>query len=134
MWSIHSVTATHDSSTSSYAPPDRTPAGEGERRLCQEHDDAFKQEVIKDILYQIDYRAAWRRGIVDLRQEELAKEMSKLSTRALVAWYEAFLYIRSELMFSGYELNGFKILDRPYDAIRKLIENDPNFDIRQYIF
>jgi hypothetical protein len=60
--------------------------------------------------------------------------LRQLSTRALVAWYEAFLYIRSELMFSGYELNGFKILDRPYDAIRKLIENDPNFDIRQYIF
>jgi hypothetical protein len=96
--------------------------------------DNFKEEVIKDILCQIDYRAAWRQGIVDLRYDELAEEMRRLSTRALVAWYEAFLYIRSELMFSGYELNGFKILDRPYDAIRKLIETDPNFDIKQYIF
>lgn len=94
----------------------------------------FKQEIIKDILCQIDYRAAQRNNVVDLNYEDMAEEMRRLSTRALVAWYEAFLYIRSELMFSGYELNGFKVLDRPYDAIRKLMETDPNFDIRQYIF
>ena len=97
-------------------------------------EDAFKQEIIKDILCQIDYRAAQRKNVVDLGYEHMAEEMRRLSTRALVAWYEAFLYIRSELMFSGYELNGFKVLDRPYDAIRKLMETDPNFDIRQYIF
>jgi hypothetical protein len=128
MWSKRSLTSEHDSlAESCAAAPDC--------ELTQRNDgDSFKQEVIKDILCQIDYRAAWRQGIVDLQYDELAEEMRRLPTRALVAWYEAFLYIRSELMFSGYELNGFKILDRPYDAIRKLIENDPNFDIRQYIF
>jgi hypothetical protein len=133
MWSTRSLSAMHEASQIPHAPAAATPpyALEPARRP---HDDKFKEEVIKDILCQIDYRAAWRQGIVDLRHDELAAEMNLLSTRALVAWYEAFLYIRSELMFSGYELNGFKILDRPYDAIRKLIESDPHFDIRQYIF
>lgn len=98
----------------------------------EDHD--FKEEVIKDILYQIDYQSALRNKAVEMTQQELAQELRKLSTRALIAWYEAFLYIRAELMFAGYELNGFKILNRPFDAIHKLIENDPDFDIRQYIF
>jgi hypothetical protein len=129
MWSNHSLSTEQDSFPESYVA-----SFDQEQMRRREDEDAFKDEVIKDILCQIDYRAAWRRGIVDLSHDELAQEMRKLPTRALVAWYEAFLYIRSELMFSGYELNGFKILDRPYDAIRKLIENDPNFDLRQYIF
>ncbi len=128
MWSTRSLRLAHEAPVNSHAPATATSFN------WKKEDDAFKQEIIKDILCQIDYRAAWRQGIVDLRHDELAQEMRQLSTRALVAWYEAFLYIRSELMFSGYELNGFKILDRPYDAIRKLMENDPNFDIRQYIF
>ncbi|MDZ7289911.1 MAG: hypothetical protein ONB44_10180 [candidate division KSB1 bacterium] len=132
MWSNRSFSTTHDAPAS--ACTSSIPASPFEPDETSQEEDAFKKEVIKDILCQIDYRAAWRQGIVDLPFDELAEEMRLLSTRALVAWYEAFLYIRSELMFSGYELNGFKILDRPYDAIRKLIENDPNFDIRQYIF
>ncbi len=133
MWSTRSLPTMHEASQISHTPAvaAKPYAFEPARRP---NDDNFKEEVIKDILCQIDYRAAWRQGIVDLRHDELAAEMRQLSTRALVAWYEAFLYIRSELMFSGYEVNGFKILDRPYDAIRKLIETDPNFDIRQYIF
>ncbi len=97
-------------------------------------DYAFKKNVIQDILNQVDYQAALNRGVVDLDTREIAAELQQLSTRALVAWYEAFLHIRSELMFAGYELNGFRVLDRPADAIRKLMEADPNFDIRQYIF
>lgn len=96
--------------------------------------DRFKQEIIKDILSQVDYQAALKRGIVDVLPAEIAKDLELLPTRTLVAWYEAFLYIRSELMFAGYELNGLKLLDRPADAIRTLMETDPNFDIRQYIF
>jgi hypothetical protein len=134
MWSNRSFNMTHEASTFSSSPTVPTPAFGYDPALPQDERDNFKEEVIKDILCQIDYRAAWRQGIVDLRYDELTEEMRRLSTRALVAWYEAFLYIRSELMFSGYELNGFKILDRPYDAIRKLIETDPNFDIKQYIF
>jgi len=134
MWSNRSFNKAQETSTFSYSHSVPTPSFGYDPALPTDDRDNFKEEVIKDILCQIDYRAAWRQGIVDLRYEELAEEMRRLSTRALVAWYEAFLYIRSELMFSGYELNGFKILDRPYDAIRKLIETDPNFDIRQYIF
>jgi hypothetical protein len=128
MWSTRFLPMAHEAPVSSHLPV------AAKSFHWKKEDDAFKQEVIKDILCQIDYRAAWRQGIVDLRHDELAEEMRQLSTRALVAWHEAVLYIRSELMFSGCELNGFKILDRPYDAIRKLMENDPNFDIRQYIF
>ncbi len=134
MWSNHSFRTTREASPfihSAVVPP---PSFGGAETLPNDDRDNFKEEVIKDILCQIDYRAAWRQGIVDLRYDELMEEMRRLSTRALVAWYESFLYIRSELMFSGYELNGFKILDRPYDAIRTLIDTDPNFDIKQYIF
>ncbi|KAA0230683.1 hypothetical protein EDS67_07215 [candidate division KSB1 bacterium] len=97
-------------------------------------DYAFKKSVIQDILNQIDYQAALNRGVVDVDTREISTELQQLSTRSLLAWYEAFLFIRSELMFAGYELNGFRVLDRPVDAIRKLMESDPNFDIRQYIF
>lgn len=134
MWSNRSFNTAREASSISYSPTLPKPSVGYDLSPVQDDRDNFKEEVIKDILCQIDYRAAWRQGLVDLRYDELAEEMRRLSTRALVAWYEAFLYIRSELMFSGYELNGFKILDRPYDAIRKLIETDPNFDIRQYIF
>ncbi len=102
--------------------------------LDWENDRCFKRDLIKDILCQIDYQAALRAGAVDLPEEELAQEMDKLSTRALLNWYEAFLHIRSELMFAGYELNGLKVLDRPIDSIKKLMEKDPNFDLKQYIF
>lgn len=134
MWSNRSFRTTREASSFSPSAILPAPAVGYDAALPQDERDNFKEEMIKDILCQIDYRAAWRQGLVDLRYDELAEEMRRLSTRALVAWYESFLYIRSELMFSGYELNGFKILDRPYDAIRKLIETDPNFDIKQYIF
>jgi len=134
MWSNRSLNSAPKAPAISFSPSIPKPSVGHDLSPVREDRDNFKEEVIKDILCQIDYRAAWRQGIVDLRYEELAEEMRRLSTRALVAWYESFLYIRSELMFSGYELNGFKILDRPYDAIRKLIDTDPNFDIRQYIF
>lgn len=97
-------------------------------------DSDFKEELIKDILCQVDYQTAERRNAVGMKQSELAEELRHLSTRALVAWYEAFLNIRRELMYSGYELNGFKVLNRPFDAINKLIKEDPYFDLRQYIF
>lgn len=99
-----------------------------------EHDLSFKNELIKDILYQLDYQASQRNGVVDMNAEEMRCELSKISTRALLNWYEAFLFIRRELMFAGYELNGLKLLDRPTDSIKKLMEDDPNFDIKQYLF
>ena len=102
--------------------------------LNWEDDHTFKQDLIKDILCQIDYQAASRNKVVDMSEEELSAELNKLSTRALLNWYEAFLYIRSELMFAGYELNGLKVLDRPIDSVKKLMEKDPNFDLNQYIF
>jgi len=71
---------------------------------------------------------------VDMPEKDMEAELEKLSTRALLNWYEAFLYIRRELMFAGYELNGLKVVDRPIDSIKKLMENDPNFDLNQYIF
>jgi len=134
MWSNRSFNAALEAPPFNHSAVVPAPSVGCDQILPNDERDNFKEEVIKDILCQIDYRAAWRQGIVDLRYDELAEEMRRLSTRALVAWYESFLYIRSELMFSGYELNGFKILDRPYDAIRKLIDTDPNFDIKQYIF
>lgn len=97
-------------------------------------DQDFKEELIKDILCQIDYQSAVRHKVVNMSEEELAQELRRLSTRALIAWYEAYLHIRSELMFAGYELNGFKVLHKPFDAIRKLIAENPDFNIREYIF
>jgi len=102
--------------------------------IVETEDRDFKEEVIKDILYQLDYQAALRNKAVELNQEELIQELRRLSTRALLSWYQAFLHIRGELMFAGYELHGFKILNRPFDAIHQLIDSDPNFDIKQYIF
>ncbi len=99
-----------------------------------EKDTSFKHDLIKDILYQIDYQAALRHNVVDMPEKDMEAELEKLSTRALLNWYEAFLYIRRELMFAGYELNGLKVVDRPIDSIKKLMENDPNFDLNQYIF
>jgi len=99
-----------------------------------DEDEAFKKEVIKDLLSQVDYWTAWRHGVVEPHQEELAAEMRQLSTRALSAWSEAFLYIRSELLSSGYEMRGFKALPQPHDTIREMIDADPNFDLRDYVF
>ena len=100
----------------------------------QKRADKFKREIIEDILSQLDYQTAFKNGVVDVNQKDIAKDLELLPTRTLVAWYESFLYIRSELMLAGYELNGLKILDRPANAVRKLMESDPDFDIRQYIF
>jgi len=102
--------------------------------LFDAEDRDFKEELIRDILCQIDYQSALRKKTVEMNQEDLAGELQRLSTRALMSWYEAFLHIRGELMFAGYELNGFKVLNQPFDAIRELMKKDPNFDIRQYIF
>ena len=97
-------------------------------------DETCKENLVREILNQIDYHAAWRRGHVDIAQTEIAEELRQLSARTLLAWYEAFLLNRSEAMLAGHELNGVKILDRPADTLRTLMENDPHFDIHQYIF
>jgi len=99
-----------------------------------QEDEGFKQDLIKDILNQIDYRVAWNRGVVDLAEHEITEELKQLSTRTLIACFEAFIHARSEQMVASNEPNGFKILDRPAAAIRKLMESDPDFDIHQYIF
>lgn len=106
----------------------------GPKAFTWEHDTAFKHELIKDILNQLDFQSACRQDVVDLSPEEMVLELEKLSTRALLNWYEAFIYIRSELMFAGYELNGMKPLDRPQDSVNELMAKDPDFDLRHYIF
>ncbi|MFZ5516607.1 MAG: hypothetical protein ACOY90_08205 [Candidatus Zhuqueibacterota bacterium] len=93
----------------------------------------FKREVVKDILYQIDYQAALRRKVIDIPEKNMIDQLMMLPTNVLLSWYNAYLYFRQETMFSGYEMNGLKVLDQPYDAIRKKMENDPDFDLHKYI-
>ncbi len=97
-----------------------------------EHD--FKRKIINDLLTHLDYHSAEQNGVVEVRKEEIAQELERLSARTLIAWYEAFLFVRSEMMYGGYELNGLRIIDHPADILRKLIKSDPEFDIQQYIF
>lgn len=94
----------------------------------------FKDEVIKDILYQIDYQAAYRNHVVSVSERDMAEEMKKLSTGVLMSWYLAYIYIRRELMHAGYELNGLKVFDAPLDTISEAMNNNPDFDIKNYIF
>jgi hypothetical protein len=61
-------------------------------------------------------------------------ELKKLPTSVLMSWYLSYLFIRQELMHAGYELNGFKVCDKPLDTIHELMNSDPDFDIKQYIF
>jgi len=105
-----------------------------EPRRGQDENDVLKQELINDFLRQIDYEAAWRHGVVDLQQKELAEEMRQLSTRTLSAWSEAFLYLRSELMCSSYETYGLQTRNQSYETMRQLIKADPYFGMQQYIF
>ena len=93
----------------------------------------FKHELVKDILYQIDYQAALRISVVEIPENVMIKELEKLPIRVLLAWYSSYLFFRREMLFSGYELHGKKLLDLPFDAIRKKMNNDPDFDIDQYI-
>ena len=94
----------------------------------------FKQDIIKDILYQVDYQTALRHDVVNVNEDDMIDELKKLSTSALISWYMAYIYIRNELMHAGYELNGFKVFDKPLDTINDIRKNDPDFDIKQYIF
>ncbi len=102
-------------------------------RSCLNEQD-FKRKIINDILGHLDYQSAEESGVVDVRKEEFAQELERLSARTLIAWYEAFLFVRSEMMYGGYELNGLRIIDNPADVLRKLMKSDPEFDIQQYIF
>lgn len=94
----------------------------------------FKYEIIKDILYQLDYKTAYNREIVSVSEKTMIRELKKLPTSVLLSWYLSYLYIRKELMHAGYELHGLKVLDMPLDTIHDLMEKDPEFDIKQYIF
>jgi len=94
----------------------------------------FKNEIIKDMFYQLDYKTALRREVVSVSEDDMINELKKLPTNILLSWYLSYLFIRRELMHGGYELNGFKVLDLPLDTIHDLIEKDPEFDIKQYIF
>lgn len=94
----------------------------------------FKREMIKDILYQIDYQTAFRQKVVTVKEEDMIKELEKLPSSILLSWYLAYLFIRRELMHAGYELHGLKVLDAPHDTIHDLMNRDPDFDIKQYIF
>lgn len=97
-------------------------------------EEAAKKMLIQKILDQIEYRAARRRGAVAVEASEFAEELQRLSVRALSAWYEAFLVLRLELLSLGQEVPGLRILDRPAAVLRRLLQNDPEFDARQYIF
>ncbi len=94
----------------------------------------FKDDVIKDILYQIDYQTAFRNKVVSVSEKEMANELKKLSTGVLTSWYLAYIYIRRELMHAGYELNGLKVFDAPLDTISEVMSKNPDFDINSYIF
>lgn len=98
------------------------------------NEEDFKRKVIDDILSHLDYQSAEQNGIVQVRKEEIAQELERLSARTLIAWYEAFIFVRSEMMYGGDELHGLRIIDHPADVLRKLIKSDPEFDIQQYIF
>ena len=94
----------------------------------------FKHEMVKDILYQIDYQTALRHNVVSVQEGDMIKELKKLPTNILISWYLAYIFIRRELMRAGYELNGLKVFDKPLDTIHDLMKTDPDFDLRQYIF
>ncbi|MBN1154372.1 hypothetical protein JXB12_05565 [candidate division KSB1 bacterium] len=94
----------------------------------------FQTEVIKDLLYQIDYQTAHRHNVVTIETEEMIEELKKLPTSVLLSLYFAYLYIRRELMHAGYELNGLKVLDVPLDTIHDMMTKDPDFDLQKYIF
>lgn len=94
----------------------------------------FKHEIVKDLLYQIDYQTAYRHKVVTVSEKDMVDELSKISTGALISWYLAYLYIRRELMHAGYELNGLKVIDMPIDTIHDKMKTDPDFDINSYIF
>lgn len=94
----------------------------------------FKDDIIKDILYQIDYQAAYRNKVVSVTEKDMIKELGKLSTGVLISWYMSYIYIRRELMHAGYELNGLKVFDAPLDTISEVMSKNPDFDINSYIF
>ncbi len=94
----------------------------------------FQLELIKDLLYQIDYQAALRHQVVEVSEEEMIQAMKRLPTSVLLSWYMAYLHIRQELMHAGYELNGLKVIDQPLDTIHEIMNRDPDFDLKQYIF
>lgn len=102
------------------------------RAALNEHE--LKRKVINDLLGQLEYHSAEQSGVVAVRKEEIAQELERLSARALLAWYEAFLFLRSEMTYGGYELEGLRIIDEPANVLRKLIKSDPAFDIQQYLF
>lgn len=104
-----------------------------EEEIVEESYD-FKLEIIKDLLYQIDYQTAYRQKVVNVEERDMINALKKLPTSVLLAWYFAYLYIRRELMHAGYELHGLKVLDVPLDTIHELIEEDPTFDLKEYIF
>ncbi len=99
---------------------------------CEE--EITKKNLIQKILDQIEYRSAHERGAVSVEAAEISAELQQLSARTLAAWYEAFLLLRSEWMAAGQELQGFRVLDRPAAVLRRLLQSDPQFDTRQYIF
>ncbi|MBN2012892.1 hypothetical protein JW960_26415 [candidate division KSB1 bacterium] len=94
----------------------------------------FKHEIIKDLLYQIDYQTALRHQIANVSEDEMITSLKQLPSSVLLSWYMAYLYIRKELMHAGYELNGFKVMDQPWDTIQEIMNSDPDFDLKQYIF
>ncbi len=97
-------------------------------------EESVKKNLVHKILNQIEYQAARQRGLVTMEPAEIAGELERLPVRALSAWYEALLALCIELMHAGEPAQGIRILDRPASALRKLMQCDPDFDARQYIF
>jgi len=102
--------------------------------IPQNEDFDFRTEVIKDLLYQIDYQTALRHKVVTVEASEMIDELKKLPTSVLLSLYFSYIYIRRELMHAGYELNGLKVLDMPLDTIHDMMAKDPDFDLQSYIF
>lgn len=89
----------------------------------------FKQHIIQDILEKIGYaRYAEIRG---LEEAELREEMQVLSEQALLSWYFAFLAMRSDLVEAGYDLRGFRRVEK--EKVKKYLEC-PEFKIHEVMF
>ena len=96
-------------------------------------EETVKKNIIHRILDQIEFHAARQRGAVAMEATEITEELQRLSVRALSAWYEAFLLLRSDWACADQDFHGFRVLDRPAAVLRRLLQSEPQFDARQYI-
>ncbi len=78
----------------------------------------FRETLTKDFLAQGGF---WDFGKNGFSVEEITEELNKLSLRALLSLYEAYINTRRG-WWSGYERLGFTDGERPNDAVRAFLE------------